>query len=154
MDAETRAALERAIDALDPKGQGGWCTKEEIARLQALLDEKGGSGVRDGERSRTVNPVASAEQVQILPATPSPDSPAKIAAEMRDWLPVSNPVTNIIIEGWAARVEALGLEPSEREIVRKVAHLAHERGAMGGMGCCSTCRATAAALAPIAERKP
>lgn len=83
------------------------------------------------------------------------DSLAKIAADLRA---LADKTHGQILEDLAARVEALGLEPSEREVVRSQVIeleriLQFLRGTAGIMpiGWLSD---SIAALTPIAERKP
>ena len=133
LDAETRAALEWVIDAATIWTQQFNYAKDALelfaqhfARLQALLDgEKGGAfALSTGEAH---------ESHRVSHVGAPPDSSAKIAADLRHLHPYGymystyreQPYTNNdqivarMIDDCckiAARVEALGLEPSEREV--------------------------------------
>lgn len=134
MDAETRAALRRAIRALRLSrdlalyqcGCKKRAKKDRLAAdlLQALLSDEKGGKAGTGVSTDSFRPaVADASPLRGAP----PDSLARIAADLRlPWETNSKPGYGIALEvmqmrhEFAARIEALTLEPSEREVVAKV----------------------------------
>lgn len=107
LNAETRAALAHAINivAMASDIASGEVRRNINAALQRLLD--GSDGEKGGKAGSLPMGASAAETADPLP----PDTPAKIAAEMRDYItsPVMLPRSGTL-ERWAARVEALGLE--------------------------------------------
>ena len=121
MDAETRAALEWVIPLAEMHRNSDWVAGH-IAALKALLSGGGALG----------------HQLAGSSAPDAPDSAAKIADDIHRVIAdiryhLSAPLRDGLdkdLRTIAARVEALGLEPSEREVVRR----AEECPDCGGSG--------------------